>query len=210
MPRAIRWGKEVAVKDSRLWGLQKSLEDIQRGRNDQGFLTLYNRSEDRKFLKTSIFKYKSRLKSPDDKKITFLSKVLKTDRIISNSQGLWSWETVIAVLKENMNKQGWRQVRYLVYYTIWENQKNHYKNYIPRLPLSFRKLVSVKTTFSLIYSKSQHHVHSTEEKARVLESYRHRLDSQYTYLIVLWARTIYSTSMNYSDLIRKGETITST
>lgn len=160
------------MKDSRLWGLQKFLEDIQRGRNDQGFLTLYNRSEDRRFLKTSIFKYKNRLKAPDDKKVTFLSKVLKTDRIISNSQGLWSRETVIAILKENMNKhQGWRQVRYLVYYTIWENQKNHYKNYIPIVPLSFRKLVSVKTTFSLIYSKSQHHVHSTQYRGKSQHSW---------------------------------------
>ena len=65
---------------------------------------MYNRSEDRKFLKTSIFKYKNRLKAPDDKKVTFLSKELKTDRITSNSQGLGSWETVIAVLKEDMNK----------------------------------------------------------------------------------------------------------
>ena len=166
MPRAVRWGKGAAVKDSRLWGLQKSLEDIQRGRNDQGFLTLYNRSEDRKFLKTSIFKYKNRLKAPDDKKVTFLSKELKTDRITSNSQGLWSWETVIAVLKENTNKhQGWKQVRYLVYYTIWKNQKNHY-NYIPIVPLSFRKLVSVKTTFSLVYSKSQHHVQYTVQRKK--------------------------------------------
>ena len=82
---------------------------------------MYNDLKTGNFPRLSFLSIKAGLKL-DDKKVIFLSKVLKTDRIISNSQGLWSWKTLIAVLKENMTEhQCCRQVRYLVYYTIREN-----------------------------------------------------------------------------------------
>lgn len=62
------------------------------GMNDQGFLTLYHRSEDRKFLKASICKYKSRFKTWEDKRLFFFLKYIRHKRSYLTHQGLWSWE----------------------------------------------------------------------------------------------------------------------